>query len=219
MKNEANPRTEGETGKGHRNHEPTSLRELVERRLESAGAGNLVELVRNVVGPEPLRDQPLAIRLFAIVCLGLPLVALLWFEWQFRSLIPLWVSLPLTAIGLISYLWKYLRHTNSSHLAAQTTRAQIPGTGSSPLSENSPDTIEARLLARFLVSEIKLYNPDLVAQGVRDGSLYHLLKKDINRARSIYDSRIPLATRSLHDHFQDELVRILASGNSDLLKI
>ena len=218
MKDEANPQTEGETGKGHREHEPISLRELVEGHLESMGAGNLVELVRDVVGPEPLRDQPPAIRLFAIVCLGVPLVALLWFEWQFRGLIPLWVSFPFTAIALISYLWKYFRHTNSGHLAAPTTRAQITDAGASPLSNNSPDTVEARLFARFLVSEIKLYNPDLVAQGVRDGSLYHLLKKNIDRARSIYDSRTPLATRSMHDHFQDELVRILANGNSDLLK-
>jgi hypothetical protein len=89
---------------------------------------------------------------------------------------------------------------------------------SSPLSDKSPDASEARLLARLLVSEIKLYNSDLFARGVRDGSLYHVLKKEIDRARSMYDSRIPLATRKVHDHFQEELVRVLANGNADLVK-
>lgn len=217
MKNEANPKTEGDAPKD-RSHEPASVRGLVESHLESAGAGNVVELVRNVAGPEPLRDQPRSIRLFAILFLAGPVLLLLIMEWNFRRLIPIWISFPLTAIAVISYLWKQFRRTNSDHPAAQPTRGQVPGAASSLVSEESPETAEARLLARMLVSEIKLYNPELVAQGVRDGSLPRLLKKEIDRARSIYDSRIPLGTRSLRDHFQDELVRILANGNADLLK-
>ncbi len=126
---------------------------------------------------------------------------------------------PLTAMAIISYLLKYLRRDPSAQVGAPRTRTKSTGGGLSPTLDNSPDTAEARLFASLLISEIKLYNSNLVAQGVREGSLYHLLKKEIDRARSIYDSRIPLAIRSSHDHFQDELVRILADGNSDLLKM
>ena len=217
MKNKANPPTEEGTDKGQHNNEPASLRELVERRLENAGAGNVVDLVRNVVGPEPLRDQPRSIRLFAVVFLAVPLVMILVIEWNFRQMIPTWISFPLTAIAFISYLWRYSRRTKSAGHASQTIRAQTVGAVSPPLSDNSPDASEARMFARLLVSEIKLYNPDLVARGVREGSIYHLLKKEIDRARSMYDSRIPLATRNLHDYFQEELVRILANGNADLV--
>ncbi len=204
--------------KGNPRNQSNSLREHAERHLESAGAGNLVELVRAVVGPEPLNQQPLAIRLFAIVCLGVPLVALSWFEWQFRRMIPLWVTLPLTGFALISGLWRYFRRTPESDLTTRRPRSSLPDAASPAVQDEPRDAVEARMFARFLVSEIKLYNSDLVAQGAGEGSVYHLLKKEIDRARSMYDSRVPLATREVHDYFQEELVRILADGNADLVK-
>ena len=196
----------------------TSLRELAEQQLESMGAGNLVEVVRNVIGPEPLNEQPLAIRLFALACLGVPLVALLWFEWQFRRMIPMWVTLPLTAVGLTSLLWRNLRQTPRSDRASERSGANLQDAASAVIRDEAADAQEARLFARFLVSEIKLYNSDLVAQGARDGSVSQLLKKEIERARSMYDSKVPVAIREVHDYFYEELVRILAGGNSDLMK-
>lgn len=217
MKKEARSKTEERTSTGH-GDKSTALKELAERQLKSVGAGSLVELVRNVIGPEPLNEQPLAIRLFVIVCLGVPLVAFLWFEWQFRQMIPLWVTLPLTVVGLISLLWGYLRRTPGSDLASERPGSILPEAASPSIRDEPPDAQEARMFARFLVSEIKLYNSGLVAQGARDGSLYQVLNKEIERARSMYNSRVPLATREVHDYFHEELVRILADGNSDLIK-
>ena len=206
-----------EDGKAKDRSKEARVREEVEHQLERAGAGNLVEWVRDIVGPEPLREQPRMIKILVIVCLGAPLVALLFFEWNISQMIPVWISIPLTLIALVSYLWKKLRRPDASDGADQNGVASAPVAASAPIPENDPDALEARTLARLLISNIKLFNQGLVAQGVRDGSIYHLLRKEIDDARSVYDKGVPPAIRNARDYFQGELVRILANGDSDLI--
>lgn len=76
---------------------------------------------------------------------------------------------------------------------------------------------EARRFARLLVSEIKLYNESKVDQGRKNRDLYERLKEDIDRSRQMYDERIPDDVRKASNYFYDELVRILADGNADIL--
>lgn len=76
---------------------------------------------------------------------------------------------------------------------------------------------EARRFARLLVSEIKLYNESKVEQGRKSRDLYERLKEDIDRSRQMYDERIPEDVRKKSNYFYDELVRILADGNADVL--
>jgi hypothetical protein len=76
---------------------------------------------------------------------------------------------------------------------------------------------EARRFARLLVSEIKLYNEDAVERGREQRDLYQRLKDDIDRSREMYEKRIPADIRAAHDHFRDELVRILAGGDVEAL--
>lgn len=76
---------------------------------------------------------------------------------------------------------------------------------------------DARRFARLLVSEIKLYNEGKVDQGRKNGDLYARLKEDIDRSRQMYDDRVPEEVREVSNYFYDELVRILADGNSDAL--
>jgi hypothetical protein len=167
---------------------------------------------------EPWRELTSVGRLLAIVCLGGWLAAFLFFEWNFSRLISVWISFPLTIIAAVSYVWKYLRQRKSLDPA---TLPHITPTQSTtqPLSqEKSEETRDGKFLARFLIANIKSFNSELVAEGVRIGRLYPLLKEEIDNAHSIYDSNIPLATREKHDYFQDELVRILAHGNVELLR-
>ena len=78
---------------------------------------------------------------------------------------------------------------------------------------------EARRLARLLVSEIKLYNEEQVEAGRRNHDIYERLREDIDRSRQMYDERVdPQILRST-DYFYQELVRILASGDSKALGI
>jgi hypothetical protein len=76
---------------------------------------------------------------------------------------------------------------------------------------------EARRFARLLVSEIKLYNESKVEQGRRNRDLYERLKEDIDRSRQMYDERIGEDVRKSSNYFYDELVRVLADGNAEIL--
>ena len=76
---------------------------------------------------------------------------------------------------------------------------------------------EARRLARLLVTEIKLYNEEQVEAGRRNRNIYEVLREDIDRSRQIYEERIDDTVRTAADYFHDELVRILAAGESEIL--
>ncbi|HVR38083.1 MAG TPA: hypothetical protein VMU84_03245 [Thermoanaerobaculia bacterium] len=84
-------------------------------------------------------------------------------------------------------------------------------------SEEAKKHDEARRFARLLVSEIKLYNESKVDQGRKNHDLYERLKEDIDRSRQMYDERIAEDVRKTSNYFYDELVRILADGNAELL--
>jgi hypothetical protein len=86
-------------------------------------------------------------------------------------------------------------------------------------SDNQAQHEEARRLARLLVSEIKLYNEEQVEEGRRHRDIYERLREDIDRSRQMYDERVdPQILRST-DYFYQELVRILAAGDSKALGI
>jgi hypothetical protein len=78
---------------------------------------------------------------------------------------------------------------------------------------------EARRLARLLVSEIKLYNEEQVEEGRRNRDLYERLKDDIDRSRQMYEERVEPRVLNSTDYFYQELVRILAAGDSKALGI
>jgi hypothetical protein len=78
---------------------------------------------------------------------------------------------------------------------------------------------EARRLARLLVTEIKLYNEEQVEEGRRNRNIYQSLREDIDRSRQIYEERVDEAVRAGTDYFHDELVRILAAGESEVLGV
>lgn len=76
---------------------------------------------------------------------------------------------------------------------------------------------DARRFARLLVSEIKLYNEQKVAEGRRNNDLYDRLKEDIDRSRQMYDKRVTQSVASRFDYFYDELVNTLAEGDAEKL--
>jgi hypothetical protein len=76
---------------------------------------------------------------------------------------------------------------------------------------------EARRFARLLVSEIKLYNESKVDEGRKNRDLYERMKEDIDRSRQMYEERIPEDVRRQSNYFYEELVRILADGDADML--
>jgi len=98
-----------------------------------------------------------------------------------------------------------------------------PGFADEALGSLSPEDQskheEARRFARLLVSEIKLYNEEAVERGREQRDLYQRLRDDIDRSREMYEKRIPADIRAAHDHFREELVRILAGGDAGALGV
>ena len=76
---------------------------------------------------------------------------------------------------------------------------------------------DARRFARLLVSEIKLYNEQKVAEGRSDGNLYLRLKEYIDRSREMYDKRVKPGVSERYDYFHHELVNTLAEGDASKL--
>ena len=76
---------------------------------------------------------------------------------------------------------------------------------------------EALRFARLLVSEIKLYNSEAVEEGRGTADIYDRLRHDIDRSWEMYERRAHPSVRSEEDCFDAEVVRILASGERNLL--
>jgi hypothetical protein len=113
--------------------------------------------------------------------------------------------------------------TSAAELAERPSTQYIPPPGlarGGAFAQKSDDERkheEARRFARLLVSEIKLYNESQVEQGRRDKDIYERLKEDIDRSRQMYDDRIADDVRKGTNYFYEELVRILADGNTEAL--
>ena len=85
------------------------------------------------------------------------------------------------------------------------------------MSEEEKAHNDARRFARLLVSEIKLYNEQKVAEGRRNNDLYDRLKEDIDRSRQMYEKRVTSSVAARFDYFYDELVNTLAEGDATRL--
>ena len=72
---------------------------------------------------------------------------------------------------------------------------------------------DARRFARLLISEIKLYNEQKVAEGRMEHDLYDRLREYIDRSREMYDKRVKAEVAARYDYFHGELVNTLAEGD------
>ena len=103
--------------------------------------------------------------------------------------------------------------------ASRTLQALGGANGSHAVATNGVDGDEqgARRYARLLVSEIKLYNEGAVRAGREKRDLLARLRTEIDRARRMYEERVPPAVAARGLYFQQELVQTLAGGDPGLL--
>jgi hypothetical protein len=97
---------------------------------------------------------------------------------------------------------------------APAPAAAPPPTDRAAIEAADPQHKNARKLARLFVSEIKLYNEKLVAEGRVAGDLYARLKDPIDQSVALFKRRVPDAVRADFDYMHDELVRQLAGGDA-----
>jgi hypothetical protein len=94
---------------------------------------------------------------------------------------------------------------------------QALGGGDAAAAADTADEEGARRYARLLVSEIRLYNESAVREGRRQRDLRQRLQLEIERARRLYDERVPSTVDGRAQFFQQELVQTLADGDASLL--
>ncbi len=109
----------------------------------------------------------------------------------------------------------YFRPTAEPAVSTPPPAPSAPPSG--PVGEEEKAHNDARRFARLLVSEIKLYNEQKVAEGRRGGDLYDRLKEDIDRSRQMYVKRVTPGVAAKFDYFYDELVSTLAEGDPSKL--
>jgi hypothetical protein len=103
--------------------------------------------------------------------------------------------------------------------AARTVQAVggRAGDALAPAPSRADEEERARRYARLLLSEIKLYNEPAIRLGRQQRDLLHRLRSEIDRARRLYEERVPPALGGRATYFQQELVQTLADGDAALL--
>lgn len=74
----------------------------------------------------------------------------------------------------------------------------------------------ARRLARLIVSDIIVYNQEKIAEGIRDDTLFDLLKEDIAVGRTYYVKNIDPALAERTNYFDQALVDLLVKGGGNI---
>jgi hypothetical protein len=131
---------------------------------------------------------------------------------------------PATLEVLARHTARALEALTAFKTARQLARADasstVAGANNGGSRESAPDDEDeaARRYARLVISEIKLYHEDAVAEGRRDRNLAARLGGEIARARALYEQRVPAHLRGAAEHFHAELVRTLAGGDASLFE-
>jgi hypothetical protein len=76
----------------------------------------------------------------------------------------------------------------------------------------SDPNLKARRLARVLVSDMVVYNPDKREEGLRTGSLKQLFREEIKKSYEEYVDQVGKDFAESTQHFQEALNEILAGG-------
>lgn len=76
-----------------------------------------------------------------------------------------------------------------------------------------PAAVEkARRFARIIVSDIALYNQEMVIEGIKNGNFYELLQNDIQEGRELFDTRVPSSIKMKKDYYQEAFDNFLAAA-------
>jgi predicted Zn finger-like uncharacterized protein len=66
----------------------------------------------------------------------------------------------------------------------------------------------AERLARIIVSDIVLYNPEKFEAGIRNGNVLEVLEAEMEEGRSHFEQRVKLRLRESRDFLAEEIVRV-----------
>jgi hypothetical protein len=193
--------------------------EIGAQRIPASGAGLLAQALQRretVIGSKDAGGEPPAFAALPLdrTSLALPIaiggepVAVLYADDSGSTNQVAPASWPEAVQILGSHAASCLAHLTATR-SAQAMR--LAGSGIAG-DENS-----AKRYARLLVSEIKLYNEAAVRVGRENRDLLDRLRPEIERARKLYEERVPAGTGPQDAYFHQELVQTLADGDAALL--
>jgi hypothetical protein len=74
----------------------------------------------------------------------------------------------------------------------------------------------AKRLARLIVSDIIIYNQDRIEEGIKEDTLFDLLKEDIEIGRAYYEKNIDPTVAGQSNYFDHALVDILVKERGNI---
>jgi len=83
----------------------------------------------------------------------------------------------------------------------------------------SQEYAEARRLARLILSDIVIYHPAKVDQGIRDNNFFELLHDEIEEGRQYYESRVPMRVRRDTEIFSETLQQFVQMKREEMQKM
>jgi response regulator RpfG family c-di-GMP phosphodiesterase len=83
----------------------------------------------------------------------------------------------------------------------------------------SQEYAEARRLARLILSDIVIYHPAKVDQGIRDNNFFELLHDEIEEGRQYYESRVPMHVRRDTEIFSETLQQFVQMKREEMQKM
>jgi CheY-like chemotaxis protein len=72
----------------------------------------------------------------------------------------------------------------------------------------APAIVQAEKLARVVVSDVVLYNPEKFDRAVRDGNVLEAMESEMQEARKLFGSRVDESVLDLRDYLAEELQRV-----------
>lgn len=97
-------------------------------------------------------------------------------------------------------------------VAAETEKV----VSNSSAEESGEDHEKASRLARIIVSDIALYNEQLVNEGIKNNNFYDLLKDDIEEGRKLFMQRVPKEIREKRDYLKESIDEFIDSHGKTL---
>lgn len=78
------------------------------------------------------------------------------------------------------------------------------------------DHDDARRLARLILSDIIIYHPQKVEEGIRNDTFFDVLRTEIEEGRQYYESRVPLRVRRDSEIFTETFKQFVAMKREEL---
>jgi len=106
---------------------------------------------------------------------------------------------------------------NGAGVLPDLTRPESAPTGQqNPAEQEAAEAmiLEAKRIARLIISEIKLYNQDKIEKARNQKEILEMLRRDLTRGKEHYNSRIAGKLPFEPDYFNETVKEILLAGKS-----